>query len=82
MTRCGNWTRNSVVEFCGGKSLQRNMGRCKLCDEVIESTNRHDMVWCKGQHFAVDGGLDYMKRSMVQGVDYSNWEELSVRDEV
>jgi hypothetical protein len=35
--------------------------RCKLCDEVIQSTHRHDFRSCTGGHVFVDGGRDYLR---------------------
>ena len=47
----------------------RNMAKCAKCGEVIESKSRHDMVWCPCGAIAVDGGHDYLKRSMSVGED-------------
>ena len=48
----------------------RNMAKCTKCGDVIESKSRHDMVWCKCGAIAVDGGHDYLKRSMSVGEDW------------
>lgn len=45
------------------QALARNVGRCTACDQVIESKHVHHMQWCVGGHVAVDGGLEYLKRS-------------------
>ena len=37
--------------------------RCKKCGDIIQSTHRHDMVWCKCGAVAIDGGDDYCKVS-------------------
>lgn len=37
------------------------MIKCKLCEDIIRSTYRHDMQWCKCGAIAVDGGSDYTK---------------------
>ena len=50
-----------------------NKIRCKRCNDVIESTHRHDFKFCKCGAVAVDGGADYLKRSGY----YEDWEELS-----
>jgi hypothetical protein len=42
----------------------------KCCDDTIQSTNRHDMVWCKCGKSAIDGGADYIR---FVG-DWSNFE--------
>lgn len=40
-----------------------NTIQCNHCNDIIESKHRHDMVWCSCKKVAVDGGLDYLKRS-------------------
>ena len=40
-----------------------NKAQCKLCGDVIQSTNRHDFVRCGCGEIAVDGGTSYLKRS-------------------
>lgn len=39
----------------------RNSAKCKLCDDEIESTHRHDFVSCKCGEIFVDGGKDYRR---------------------
>jgi hypothetical protein len=53
------------------EGIVSNKIRCRKCDDVIESTHRHDFKWCKCGAVAVDGGKSYLKRC---GDD---WEELS-----
>lgn len=53
----------------------RNAIRCKLCGDEIESTNRHDYVSCSCGACAVDGGLNYLRRSFKNKDCY---EELSI----
>lgn len=50
-----------------------NKIRCKRCNDVIESTHRHDFKFCKCGAVAVDGGADHLKRSGY----HEDWEELS-----
>lgn len=50
-----------------------NKIRCKKCNDVIESTYRHDFKFCRCGSVAVDGGKDYLKRSG----NREDWEELS-----
>lgn len=40
-----------------------NKAQCKLCNDIIESTSRHDFKRCKCGEISVDGGKSYMKRS-------------------
>ena len=53
----------------------RNAIRCKLCGDEIESTNRHDYVSCSCGACAVDGGLNYLRRTFK---DKDCFEELSI----
>lgn len=54
----------------------RNRAKCKLCEEIIESTHRHDYVTCKCGEISVDGGNDY------HHCRASNWDNfLRVDDE-
>jgi tRNA(Ile2) C34 agmatinyltransferase TiaS len=39
-----------------------NKIQCSKCDDIIESTNRHDFRWCKCGSIAVDGGKSYLRR--------------------
>ena len=41
--------------------IYSNSIKCLLCNDVIRSTNKHDMVWCKCKNCAVDGGSWYWK---------------------
>ncbi|WP_420832343.1 DUF7695 domain-containing protein [Paenibacillus humicola] len=51
--------------------------RCLTCNEIIESTTRHDHNTCRCGNVSVDGGRDYLKRSYPSG-DPSTWfEELA-----
>ena len=52
-----------------------NRGRCKLCGDIIESTDRHEFVTCRCGACSVDGGHDYLRRCFASP-DY--FEELSV----
>lgn len=45
------------------RHLTRNAARCLACDEIVESRHRHDFVSCGCGAIAVDGGLEYLKRS-------------------
>ena len=52
-----------------------NHGRCKMCGDIIESTDRHEFVTCRCGACSVDGGNDYLRRCLASP-DY--FEELSV----
>ena len=45
------------------RKIIKNVIQCKLCGDVIESTDRHQYVTCKCGACAVDGGHDYLRRS-------------------
>ena len=51
---------NEVVDM---RKIIKNAIQCKLCGEIIESTDRHQYVPCKCGACAVDGGHDYLRRS-------------------
>lgn len=55
------------------KVIKSNKIRCKKCNEIIESKNRHDFKWCKCKSCAVDGGTFYLKRCG----NIEDWEDLS-----
>jgi len=56
-----------MLLYCKGGCYMRiiikNAIQCKLCGDIIESTDRHDYVECKCGACAVDGGHDYLRRS-------------------
>ncbi len=35
--------------------------RCKQCNDIIQSTHRHDWMQCKCKAIFVDGGSDYLR---------------------
>ena len=45
------------------RKIIKNVIQCKLCGDIIESTDRHQYVVCKCGSCAVDGGHDYLRRS-------------------
>lgn len=44
------------------KKVIVNKAKCLICNEVIESTSRHDFKTCKCGNLSVDGGTDYIRR--------------------
>ena len=38
-----------------------NKLRCKKCNDIIESKNNHDMVYCQCGAIYVDGGNEYQR---------------------
>jgi len=68
-----------------------NSLRCKLCNAVVRSRNRHDMVACACGNACVDGGSWYQKISAATGIgsieqlaemfdDYTESREEKLRD--
>ena len=60
------------------RKIVKNAIQCKLCGEVIESTDRHNYVECKCGACAVDGGHDYLRGSFKEKDCYI---DLSVTEE-
>ena len=62
--------------------LIKNVIQCNYCGDIIESKYTHDFRWCKCQTVAVDGGLDYAKRTYKYSpddlTDLSKWEKKSL----
>lgn len=70
-------------EICMMKII-KNAIQCKLCGEIIESTDRHQYVTCKCGACAVDGGHDYLRRCFNDKncyVDLSETIEISAEEE-
>lgn len=64
------------------KKIIKNSIRCNLCGDIIVSEHRHDYVTCSCGFCSVDGGTDYLKRSIVnpQG-DFTELSEvIEVKD--
>ena len=59
------------------KKIIRNIARCKLCKDVIESGHVHDFKFCKCGAIFVDGGKHYLRRG---GNNLDNVEELSIME--
>lgn len=41
----------------------RNICRCKICGNIIESKSTHDYVTCSCGACTTDGGIGYIRRS-------------------
>ena len=59
------------------QKIIKNEIQCKLCGDIIESTDRHNYVECKCGACAVDGGHDYLRRSFKEKDCYI---ELSITE--
>ena len=58
-----------------------NKIQCKHCGEISESKHVHDLVKCKCEACAVDGGHDYLKRSYKNSSE-EDFIELSEKEEI
>lgn len=66
------------------RKIIKNAIQCKLCGEIIESTDRHQYVTCKCGACTVDGGHDYLRRCFNDKsyyVDLSETIEISAEEE-
>ena len=61
------------------RKIIKNAIQCKLCGDIIESTDRHAYIECKCGACAVDGGHDYLRRSFKEKDCYV---EMSVTEEI
>lgn len=52
--------------------IATNKGQCLICNEIIESQYRHDYRTCKCKNCSVDGGKDYLKRSVKSFKDFKD----------
>ncbi len=50
--------------------LIRNAIQCLNCNDIIESTFRHNYIMCSCGGCAVDGGLDYIRTGCRDGIDF------------
>lgn len=57
------------------KKIKINKIQCKFCNDIIESTHRHDFKFCRCGRVAVDGGHDYLRRCFQKPDDYIELSE-------
>ncbi|MCM1092294.1 MAG: hypothetical protein NC251_06280 [Lachnoclostridium sp.] len=62
------------------QKIVKNMIKCNLCGDIIESTYRHDFVSCKCGCCSVDGGTDYLRRGFTNSQD--DFTEMSICEEI
>lgn len=66
------------------KKVIRNRIQCRICGDIIESTDVHDIKFCKCGAVFVDGGLEYLHRgasnldNIIEMNEFSNEEEEDV----
>lgn len=64
------------------EKIVRNMIKCKLCGDIIESKYTHNFKWCRCGSVAVDGGHDYLSRSFPSYPKEDFIEEMSLVEEI
>lgn len=65
------------------RKIIKNTIQCKLCGDIIESTERHQYVSYKCGACAVDGGHDYLHRSFKDKdcyIDLSETVKITVEE--
>lgn len=60
------------------RKIVRNMAKCRKCNTVAESKDRHHLSFCDCGSIFVDGGTDYLRR----GGNLEDIEEMSESAEV
>lgn len=58
----------------------RNMIKCNICGDIIESKYRHDYVTCSCGACSADGGHDYLRRSYKSRDDYTEMSEWGEKE--
>lgn len=58
------------------KKILSNKAKCLLCNDIVESTHRHDFRSCSCGNISVDGGLDYLRRSQKKPASFEDMSEL------
>lgn len=43
------------------RRIKRNMVKCLICNDIVESKSRHDLKSCRCGETFVDGGLLYVR---------------------
>ncbi len=57
------------------KKILRNLAKCLVCGDVVESRHRHDWVACSCGAIFVDGGKDYLRRGFTRLEDIEEMSE-------
>jgi hypothetical protein len=58
----------------------RNRCQCRQCEDIIESTNRHDFVRCKCGAIFTDGGTAYIRRGAKDLGDIIDLSEYELKE--
>lgn len=57
------------------ENIKKNAIKCNTCNDIVESTHRHDFKYCTCGAVAVDGGLDYVRRVGTNYTELSEWTD-------
>jgi len=63
------------------EKILHNRAQCLLCEDIIESTHRHDYVSCKCGEIAVDGGRSYLRRSAKNFLNFLDLSEVETEND-
>lgn len=58
------------------KRILRNSFKCKKCGDIIESKSVHDFVQCSCGNIFCDGGHEYIRLGLAQGLTTDDYEDL------
>ena len=58
------------------RKILRNRFKCNKCKDIIESKSRHDFVTCRCGAISCDGGHDYIRLGLKQGIKDDDYEDL------
>ncbi len=58
----------------------RNRCQCRQCNDIIESTHRHDFVRCKCGAIFTDGGKEYIRRGAKYLSDIIDLSEYELKE--
>ena len=66
------------------KKLTLNRAQCAECKDIITSYHVHDYVSCKCGSIAVDGGLEYIRRTgqLHNMIEMCEWDDGSKDENV
>jgi len=53
-----------LAKYPRGEVITRNAAECPCCGDIIESARTHDYKSCGCGAIAVDGGTEYLRRSL------------------
>ena len=58
------------------RKVLKNSFKCNRCKDIIESKSVHDFVTCRCGAISCDGGHEYVRLILEQGLTDSDFEDL------